>query len=258
VTDVTTLLGVERMKLLSTRSPWFCMGIAVLLTAGLTSIFSAATGSADVGDITPAVTQFFYGFGLVVMMVMAALAATTEYRFGTIRTTFLAVPDRTRVLLAKTTVVALLAGVVGELAAVGSWGLASLIKPAAPLTLDTAQEFRNVFGVGLVYAVAAVIAVAVGLLVRQTAAAVAILLVWSFLVENLLPVIPRIGDDIRDWLPFTVGDNFIVAGRPESVVEGPPVIDGLPFGPWGSLAYFAAVAAGLLVLALYAANRRDA
>ena len=43
-------------------------------------------------------------------MVMATLAVTTEYRFGTIRATFQAVPNRTRTLLAKTTVVALFAG----------------------------------------------------------------------------------------------------------------------------------------------------
>jgi ABC-2 type transport system permease protein len=124
--------------------------------------------------------------------------------------------------------------------------------------LDTAQEFRNVFGVGLVYMIAAIIAVAVGLLIRQTAGAIAVLLVWTFLFENLVTIIPRIGDDIRDWLPFTVGDNFIVAGRPESVVEGPPVYEGFPFGAWGSLAYFAAVALGLLGLGLFTANRRDA
>jgi ABC-2 type transport system permease protein len=255
---MTTLLGVERMKLLSTRSPWWCMVLAALLTVGLTAIFSGATPSDQVQELTPAATQFAYNFGLVVMMVMATLAATTEYRFGTIRTTFLAVPDRTRLLVAKTAVVALLAGLIGEIAAVASWAVAVLIQPDAPLRLDTGQEYRNVFGVGLVYLVAAVIAVAVGILIRHTAGAMAFLFVWTFLVENLVPLIPRIGEHVRDWLPFIVGDNFIVAGRPETITDGPPVIEGMPFGPWGSLAYFAAVAAGLLAIAIYTANRRDA
>jgi ABC-2 type transport system permease protein len=252
-----TLLTVERMKLLSTRSPWWCMAVAVALTVGLTTIFSFATPSGDEDEVTPSVVQFAYMFGLVVMMVMAALAATTEYRFGTIRTTFLAVPERTKILLAKTAVVALLAGAIGELAAVGSWGIAYLVLPDAPLALDTAQEFRNTFGVGLVYLVSAVIAVAVGLLVRHTAAALSIILVWLLLLENLLPIIPRVGDDIQDWLPFIVGNNFVVAGQPPTT-DGPPVLEGLPFGPWGSLAYFAAVAAGLLAAALLLARRRDA
>jgi ABC-2 type transport system permease protein len=41
------------------------------------------------------------GFGVMVLMIMAALAITSEYRFGTIRTTFQAVPNRASVLIAK-------------------------------------------------------------------------------------------------------------------------------------------------------------
>jgi ABC-2 type transport system permease protein len=252
-----TLLTVERMKLLSTRSPWWCMAVAVALTVGLTTILSFATPSDGVDEVTPAVVQFAYTFGLVVMMVMAALAVTTEYRFSTIRTTFLAVPNRTKILVAKAAVVALFAGLIGEIAAVGSWGIAYLVLPDAPLGLNTEQEFRNTFGVGLIYFLSAVIAVAVGLLVRQTAGALAAIFVWLFLLENLLPAIPRIGDHIQDWLPFTVGNNFLVAGQPPNT-DGPPVVEGLPFGPWGSLIYYAVVACGLLAVALVLARRRDA
>lgn len=255
------LLAVERIKLLSTRSPWWCMGVAVLLTVGLTTAvsFAVATQPGAHVEFTPAFAQFAYSLGLVVMMVMATLAVTTEYRFSTIRTTFLAVPHRTKILLAKVAVVALVAGVVGELAAVGSWGIAYLVLPGAPLELDTAQDFRSTFGVGLIYLLSAVIAVAVGLLVRHTAGALAAIFVWLFLLENLLPVIPRIGDDIQDWMPFAHGNNFLVAGVPPSGEDGVPVIEGLPFGgAWGSLAYFAAVAVGLLAVALVLAHRRDA
>jgi ABC-2 type transport system permease protein len=253
-----TLLTVERIKLFSTRSPWWCMAVAVAVTVGITSIFSVATKQADIHNVTPAATQFPYSFGLVVMMVMATLAITTEYRFGTIRPTFLAVPTRTPALLAKTAVAAGLAGVVGEIAAAGSWVMAKLIKPDAPLALETAQAYRNVFGVGLVYVGGAVIAVAVGLLIRHSAGAIVTLLVWLFLAENLLPVIPNIGKTIQKWLPFVNGDNFIVAGRPAGNTDGPPVLENMPFGPWGSLLYFAAWGAGLLGLGLALARRRDA
>ncbi|OAA18074.1 ABC-2 type transport system permease protein [Frankia sp. EI5c] len=252
-----TLLTVERIKLFSTRSPWWCMIVAVALTVGLTAIFSAATKSSQLADLTPAATQFAYNFGLVVMMVMAALAVTNEYRFGTIRSTFLAAPDRTSALLAKAAVVAGLAGIVGEITAVASWGVAKVIQPDAPLALDTAQEYRNVFGVGLIYLLAALFAVGLALLIRHTAGAIVVMLVYLLLAESLLPVIPRIGDHLQDWLPFIVGNNFIVAGQTETS-DGPPVIEGLPFGPWGSLLYFAAVCAGVVALGLVSAKRRDA
>jgi ABC-2 type transport system permease protein len=253
-----TLLTVERIKLFSTRSPWWSMILAFLLTVVFTSIFSAAAKPSDIANLTPAATQFAYGFGLVVMMVMATLAITTEYRFGTIRPTFLAVPTRTPALLAKTVVAAGLAGAVGEITAAGSWAMAKVIKPDAPLTLDTAQEYRNVFGVGLVYVVGAVVAIAVGLLIRHSAGAIVTLLVWLFLAENLLPVIPSVGKTIQKWLPFVNGDNFLVVGRPESITDGPPVVENMPFGPWGSLLYFAAWGAGLLALGLALARQRDA
>ncbi|WP_163280138.1 hypothetical protein [Klebsiella aerogenes] len=45
----------------------------------------------------------------------------------------------------------------------------------------------NVFGVGLIYLLSAVLALAVGLIVRQSAGAVVIKLIYLLLLENLLP-----------------------------------------------------------------------
>ena len=107
---------------------------------------------------------------------------------------------------------------------------------------------------GLVYFITAIIAVAVGILVRQTAGAVAILLVYSLLVENLVEIIPRIGQHIHDWMPFTMAGNFLTAGGSGLRNHGTPA----PLGPWASLAYFAGIGAVLLIIALVTANRRDA
>ena len=107
-------------------------------------------------------------------------------------------------------------------------------------------------------AVSAVLAVAVRILVRQTAGAVALLLVWA-LVETVVAFLPRIGDDIGPWLPFGNGGNFLTAG--DDIVSGTAAgfsVD-YPFGPWGSLAYFAAFSLVLLVVvSLVVAQRRDA
>ncbi|PPK68012.1 ABC transporter permease [Actinokineospora auranticolor] len=253
-----TLLAVERMKLFSTRSPWWCSLIALALTVGFGALM-AGTANTET-PLTVAATQFGYTFGLVVIMVMAALAITTEYRFGTIRATFLAVPNRGKALLAKTAVVAILAGVLGELAAFGSWGIGKLIKPASDLALNTPYEWRAVAGVGLVYAVAAVIAVAVGVLVRHSAGAIALLLVYVQLVENLVSLIPRIGNDIHRWMPFTMSAKFIT-GDPDvtlrNINEGPPLADA-GLSPWPALLYFAGFAVVMMVIALAVANRRDA
>ncbi|MFD9734760.1 ABC transporter permease [Umezawaea sp. NPDC059074] len=249
-----TLLAVERIKLFSTRSPWWCVGMALAITIGMAALIAANTD--DRFPLSVPVSQGFTNFGMVVLMVMAALAVTTEYRFGTIRATFLAVPGRVQALVAKTVVVALVSGVVGEVIAFGSWGVGKLIKPDADMAINSAAEWRNVAGTGLVFAFAAVLAVAVGILVRQTAAAVAILLVYTLLVENLIGIIPTIGPKIQRWLIGRMSDHFLTAGNQSFLAEGGA--DDHPFGPWGSLAYYAAVCVGLLVVALVVAKRRDA
>lgn len=245
-----TLLAVERIKLFSTRSPWWCMALALALPIGFSGLFAALFSAQAGGPALPLLlTQSGSRFGLIVMMVMATLAVTTEYRFGTIRTSFQATPNRTAVLLTKTAVVAVLSLLIGEIAAFGSWALAIVLAPKSDLALRTAEDWREVAGVGLVFAVGAILAVAVGILLRQTAAAVTLIMVWSLLVESLVQLIPKVGDVIHQWMPFAAADAFLSPVR-----ESAP----MPLSPWGSLLYFLAISAGILVVSLVVANRRDA
>jgi ABC-2 type transport system permease protein len=252
-----TLLAVERIKLFTTRSPLWCTLAALPVTIG----FAALLAGVDTENLpTIASTQFGMNFGLMVIMVMATLAITTEYRFGTIRATFQAVPNRSATLLAKTTVVALFAGIVGELAAFGAVGISKLIQSSADLGINTPFEWRATAGVGLVYALAAVVSVAVGTLVRHSAGAVSLTLIYVLLVESLVALIPNVGDDIQKWMPFYVVNKFLtgdpdITNRP--ITEGPPPSLST-LSPWWSLAYFAGFAVVMLIIALFTANRRDA
>jgi ABC-2 type transport system permease protein len=252
-----TLLAVERIKLFTTRSPMWCTLAALAVTIG----FAALIAGVDTENLpTIASTQFGYGFGLVVIMVMATLAITTEYRFGTMRATFQAIPNRTSALLAKTTVVAAFAAIIGLIAAFGSVAISKLIRTGADLNINTAFEWRATAGVGLVFAAAAVIAVAVGIMIRHSAGAVSLVLIYSQLVESLVTLIPNVGDDIQKWMPFYVANKFLT-GNPDPsnrpIAEGPPPsLSSL--SPWWSLAYFAGFALVLLLIAVYSANKRDA
>lgn len=253
-----SLLAVERIKLFSTRSPWWCIALAAVLAIGLTALIFGLTPPASEGgiDVNTSLTQAGFQFAQMVILVMATIAVTTEYRFGTVRATFTAVPNRTKAMLAKTAVVALISGLAGEVISFTAWGVANLIKPSADLSINTAPEWRAVAGVGLLYAIGAVIAISVGALIRQTAGAVAILLIWALLVElfGILRLIPRVGDDITNWLPFNAGSYFIAAGNS----TGGAVVPDMPYGPWGGLAYFAGIALAFLVAALVVVEKRDA
>jgi ABC-2 type transport system permease protein len=246
-----SLIAVERIKLFTTRSPWWCMVLALALFDGFVTLGYVFAPDDTVWATSD--TQGIYLFGLVVMMVMAALSVTTEYRFGTIRTSFLSVPKRTPILLAKAAVAATLSGVVGLIAAFISFGLAkALVADKSRLTLNTGSDWRALLGVGAVFFLAGLIAVAIGILVRQSAGAIAIAVCWPLLLETFGQSIPKVGDFLQDWGPFSRASWFVTGST-----TGPEAADALMSPGW-SLVYFAGWAIGLLVIALAVAKKRDA
>lgn len=255
-----SVLAAERIKLLSTRAPWWTSGAAIVVVVGLTVLVAAfaapAAAQGDVEGLPTAPGPILAGvvqIGLVVVLVMATLAVTTEYRFGTIRTTFQAVPRRPVALVGKAVVVATAAGVVGLVASTLAWVNAAVLL-GAPLVPATAADWRVVGGTGAVFALGAVIAVAVGILLRQTAGAVALLLIWVLVVESLLGAIPDVGDDIAVRLPFANASNFL--GGPAAPVVVPGVATSP--SPLGSLLHLAVFATVLFAAAVAVADRRDA
>jgi ABC-2 type transport system permease protein len=248
--DMTAAVAAERIKLLSTRAPWWCAGLGAVGTAVLGGVVTLATQIEGGGPpLTVASTQLTYTVGMAIVMVLATLAVTGEYSVGTIRTTFLAVPRRGVALVAKTVVVGAVAAAVGLVASFGSWGLGIVLAPGADLALRGAVEWRQVAGVAAVYLFASVIAVAVGILVRHTAGAVAIVLVWALMAEQLITLLPGVGPVLAPWLPFQAGKFFLTTDGTGT---------GLLGSPWTGLGYLAAVAIALLAVAVAAAKRRDA
>jgi ABC-2 type transport system permease protein len=253
-----SVIAVERIKLFSTRSPWWCMVVAAFLTIGFAALTTGFLNAEDEQQATIFITQPGAQLSQMVMMVMAALAVTTEYRFGTIRTSFQAVPQRAALLLGKTAVVAFLAGVVGLIASFGAWGIGNLFVSGGSLAIDTGAKWRLLAGQGLVFAQSAVIAVAIGILIRQSAGAIAILILWPLLVENLFNLIPKVGDDMARWSPFANGSSFLNQGQDFGLAGAGAGGSEFALSPWWALLYFAGWAAGLMAIALYSASKRDA
>ena len=251
-----SVITVERIKLSSTRSPWWCMIVAAVLSVGLSALFLGLQPGDQKVHATITETQGGAQLSQMVMMVMAALAITTEYRFGTIRTSFQAVPQRAALILGKTFVVATLAALVGLVASFGAWAIGNLVNNSADLSINTGAEWRMLAGRALVFALSAVIAVAVGLLIRQSAGAIAILILWPLLLEQLVQLIPKVGDDLNRWAPFSMANSFLFQGQ--EVGASGPGGGSYALGPWWALLYFAGWAAALMTIALVSASKRDA
>ena len=243
---VTSVIRSEWIKLRSTRSPWWCMALALLIPMAFGVLITSQSDEGNAIFFSLAGMQF----ASAVILVLAALAVTSEYRFATIRTTLQAQPGRTRVLWTKAGVIAGLAFVVGEVAAFATFAVSRQFDDTGALVLGSADDWRLVAGYGLVYALLATIAVAVGSLVRQPAGAITLLLVWSLALEGLIGLIPGVGDDIYRLLPFVNGTLF----------AGDPQITGVtdPLSTLGSLGLLAGTALALLGLATVVLHRRDA
>ncbi len=145
----------------------------------------------------------------------------------------------------------------GLVAALAAYFLAKALAPNPPptLNLETADDWRQIAGYGLLFMIAAVIAVAIGTLIRQSAGAIAILLLWPLIIESLFTLIPNVGPTVGPWLPFAAADTWVSPTTGISQVFNPD-----PGGPTPvqGLLVFAATAVVLWLIALVALKRRDA
>ncbi|WP_344295662.1 ABC transporter permease [Streptomyces synnematoformans] len=231
------------------------------------------TGSGDIGPLPPAADLTWMSLagaqvGLIAFAALGVLFITAEYRRGMIRTTFTAAPRRGRVLVAKGAVLAAVAFAAGLAAAVVSFlvGQRALRSgghrpPQFPeVSLTDGAALRAVVGTGLLLALVALFALALGALLRHTAAAVTIVVVLFVLplvlggglplgaVEWLFRVTPVAGFGVQSTTP-----------RYEQVETVCVPEDGcMPQGPWAGLGVLAVWAAAALALAAWRLRRRDA
>jgi ABC-2 type transport system permease protein len=132
---LTRAARMEWMKLRTARSTAWAVAAAmagmVLLGVLVCSSVDTSGGSAccpagapGCGDEDVVLNSLAGVYlGQIAVVAVAVLAATSEYASGTITATFLAVPRRRTVLLAKAGVVAGLAGMVGLAASVVSFSI---------------------------------------------------------------------------------------------------------------------------------------
>jgi ABC-2 type transport system permease protein len=206
---VTGQFKAELLKIRSTRTT---IGLALGLVA-LVVLFSLLPGLLrETHDLTSTEDQREVLSVGSLAGVFSALAGimlvTSEYRYGTIRPTFLFTPARARVLAAKLAA-GLLAGaifgIVGEALGFGI-GYACLAGRNIDYALDGGQTTLLLLGTVGVCAVWGGIGVALGAILRNQVAAIIGLLAWGFVVENLLfslvPSVGRLG-------PVHAGDALI-------------------------------------------------
>ncbi|MGH3159305.1 MAG: ABC transporter permease subunit, partial [Streptosporangiaceae bacterium] len=236
------------------------------------------TGTGDIAPEVPSKTggggtgtpieQLLIGTfgGLIAVIVVAAMFMTAEYRRNLIRVTLSASPGRGRVLAAKAIVigaVTFVAGLIGAAAAipVGEAWLHSLGNSFLPVTALT--EIRVIAGTAALLAVAAVLALALGSILRHSAGAVTLVItaiVLPYFFAGPLAVLPA---GVADWLlRVTPAAAFAIQQTtpqyPQVAADYTPGNGYYPLAPWAGFAVLCGYAALALALALYLLRRTDA
>jgi ABC-2 type transport system permease protein len=188
------------------------MGLLIGLVA-LALLFTILTDTlSPLSQIASAQDQInLFSFGSIAG-VFAALAGimlvTSEYRFGTIRPTFLFNPSRSRLFTSKIVAGAisgLVFGVIGE-GLVYSIGIMILKMRSIPVTMTGANVTIMIVGSVAGTVLWGAIGVGLGAIVPNQVGAVISLLAWGFVAENLVfGFLPKIGR----FLPVHAQDSMM-------------------------------------------------
>ncbi|NGO72236.1 ABC transporter permease subunit [Streptomyces boncukensis] len=240
-------LAFEWIKFRSVRSTVrTALAAAALPPVG--AVFVAATGSLQDDDTVLGGSLTLSVVGQMLAAVLGALLITGEYAHGTLRTTLAAVPRRATVLAAKAT---LLAALLWALA-LASCSVAYLVGDALLPDGERPQgePLPALFGIAASFAVAGLLGLAAGTLVRHSAGAVTTVVGLLLLPSLFGPLFGGAERWIAGISPTAALEKLTQTSDASADAVG-------SLGPWPSLALVTACTATLLGAASMTLRRRD-
>ena len=254
VTQARVVLS-EWTKFRSLRSTVYTLLVAVVLMIGLGALLSAVAASQPNGldagatAISTSLTGTF--FAQLSIGVLGVLLITGEYSTGMIRASLAVVPARLPMLWAKLAVCAgavFLTMLVSSLTAF-TLGQALLSRKHLNASLSDPAALRAIVGAALYLTVAAITALALGALLRNTAAAISTFVAVFFVIPPLAPLLPA------SWSGHFV--QYLPSNAGAMMLQG---TYGLahPLSPWTGFAVMCAYALVLIGFAAWRLLRADA
>jgi len=252
------VIAAEWTKLRTQQSALWAGAGAIGLTAGFGILYSLLRqarpphSAAAVAAFDPAAVSLS-GIQLaqIAVGVLGAMLITSEYSSGMIRSTFAAVPRRLPVLWGKAAVAlaAVLAASIPAVLIAFYAGQSILAKAGLDTSFGQPGVARAVLGSAAYLALAAVLGLGLGALLRNTAAAVTALFAVLFGLQLLAGMIPgSAGVTLEKFMPSTAG-QAIASVHPDP---------GTSLGPWAGLGLFMLYAVVVLALAARRVSRGDA
>lgn len=251
---MSAALRFETVRVLTIRSTWICLVLAFVGVLGLASL---ATVDPFEGDISNVWWDKFVQPLLLAAILASVVAAQNlgqEYRFGLIRLTLTAFPQRGTILTAKAISVMVVGSVFALVSFLGSWIVVALRGFPFPPDSTSPQDVTLLLR-GMVFVVLwSLSAWAIAGVTRQTALGIALPIVLGLIVEQIL------GAVLSDSLPWVAAVLPWSTAARWSATSADLGVDSDVFYPvgWAGLGVFACWIAVFVAVEAWSFLRRDA
>jgi ABC-2 type transport system permease protein len=206
-----TLIRMELLKLRTTRLSYGLLFTAAGLTLGFSLLEATRAGTSAVAPLSTAAGMNSVITGGTLALLLATVLGVTvssgEFRHGTATATYLAVPQRNRVLAAKSVAAACAGAIFGF----AGWviatcvGLGFVASDGHAEPIGAATMARYAAGHVLAGALLAAIGVGLGSLIRSQLAAVLGVFVWAVVIES---VVGGLYNAVQPYLPYTAATTL--------------------------------------------------
>lgn len=252
------VLRSEWTKLWSVRSTTWSLLALAGATIGFSALFCWGT-AANYDQFRPEQRLAFdptstslggLALGQLGAAVLGVLVISSEYTTGGIRSSLVAVPRRTRLVVAKALVLVAVMLVVGTATCFVSFLLGQALLSAKDLqtTLGAPGVLRAVVGGGLYVTASALFGFALGTLLRRTPGAIVAAVAGLLVVPPLTQLLPGdVGNAVAKWFTSNAGQQVTYVHQSGDVAA-----------PWTGYLAFTAWWAVLLVAGVVLLRRRDA
>lgn len=218
--SLVTATRSELTKQFTTAIWWILAIVLVAYVALVSAAIAAALGASAAGllpadrgpalpaaEVAPIVYSTATSVGYVFPLLIGTLVVTTEFRYRTLTPTLLAVPRRSRVLVAKLLVGVALGVVYGVIAAVAAVvpGAGVLAALGLPPGLDDPGTWAMLGRMLIASVLWVLIGIGVGSTVRNQVATVVIVLAFTQFVEPIGRALGGLVEGLSDVLRFLPG-----------------------------------------------------
>jgi ABC-2 type transport system permease protein len=253
---MTGVLRSEWTKLRSVRSTWWLLSVTVIMTVGVAVLLPPGTASGKPASSVPYTlarsTEYGSVLSQLMLLVLGILVFTGEYGSGMIRASLSVVPRRLLLLWGKLGAFGAVALAFSLASSLAAFVLGELLWQAhhgrTHVWFGDPQVTRIVVGAGLVLAVTGIFGLAIGAIIRNTAAGLSTVVGVFFVLPLLLRLaLPPSDQGFLRFMPSNAGGALWDAALSPTSLS-----------PWTGFALLCGYTAALIAVAAWRLRHGDA